>query len=119
MSRSDGFSLVEMLVALGVLSIAGLALMNAMTTGVRAATLAQDTALAGIAADNILGLQIVGERGQSLRSRTGSYALGAAQYEWTLEVERAGGTPLDRVTLIVTQDERELVRRTTFVRPRG
>lgn len=118
MNRTDGFSLVEMLVALAVLSIAGLALMNAMTTGVRAATLAQETALAGLAADNVLGLQIVGERGQSLRSRSGRYELGGTEFDWTLEVERAPGSPLDRVTLVLVQDERELVRRTTFVRAR-
>ena len=115
-SKQNGFSLVEMLVALAVLAIAGMALMNAMTTGLRASSLAQERALAGLAADNLLALQIAGESGQALRARTGTYGLAGAQYEWRVEIEAAPGYALDRVTLTLTRDDRELARRITFVR---
>ena len=111
-----GFSLVEMLAALAVLAVAGLALMNAMTTGIRAAGLAQETALAGLAADNILALQIAGENGQTLRGRTGSYELAGAAYDWRLTVEAAPGGSLDQVTLVLERDDKEAARRVTFVR---
>lgn len=111
-----GFSLVEMLAALAVLAVAGLALMNAMTTGVRAAGLAQETALAGLAADNILALQIAGEGGHTLRGRTGRYELAGAAYDWRLTVEAAPGGSLDQVTLVLERDDKEAARRVTFVR---
>lgn len=111
-----GFSLVEMLAALAVLAVAGLALMNAMTTGVRAAGLAQESALAGLAADNVLALQIAGEGGQALRSRTGRYELAGVAYDWRLSVDAAPGAELDQVTLVLERDNREAARRVTFVR---
>jgi general secretion pathway protein I len=111
-----GFSLVEMLAALAVLAVAGLALMNAMTTGVRAAGLAQETALAGLAADNILALQIAREGGQALRARSGTYGLAGLDYEWRLSIEAAPGGRLDEVTLVLEHDGREAARRVTFVR---
>lgn len=111
-----GFSLVEMLAALAVLAVAGLALMNAMTTGVRAAGLAQETALAGLAADNVLALQIAREGGQALRDRSGRYELAGLDYEWRLAIEAAPGGRLDQVTLVLEHDGREAARRVTFVR---
>lgn len=111
-----GFSLVEMLAALAVLAVAGLALMNAMTTGVRAAGLAQENALAGLAADNVLALQIAGQGGQSLRARGGRYALAGIEYDWRLSIDAAPGGRLDQVTLVLEHDDREAARRVTFVR---
>lgn len=112
-----GFSLVEMLAALAILAVAGLALMNAMTTGVRAAGLAQETALAGLAADNILALQIAGEGGQ-LRARSGAYELAGVSYDWRLSIDAAPGASLDQVTLVLEREDREAARRVTFVRRR-
>ena len=113
---SAGFSLVEMLAALAVLAVAGLALMNAMTTGVRAAGLAQDTALAGLAADNLLAAHLAGADGQVLRERSGAYDFAGATYQWRLSIEAAPGGRLDQVTVIVERGEREAARRTTWVR---
>ena len=115
-STQAGFSLVEMLAALSILAVAGLALMNAMTTGVRAAGLAQETALAGLAADNVLALQIAGERGQALRARSGTYELAGVTYDWRLSIEAAPGGGLDQVTLVLEREDREAARRVTFVR---
>lgn len=115
-SRDAGFSLVEMLAALAVLAVAGLALMNAMTTGVRAAGLAQETALAGLAADNLLALQIAGDGGQVLRERSGAYALAGVEYDWRLEIDAAPSGGLDEVTLVLERDDREAARRVTYVR---
>ncbi len=114
--RDHGFSLVEVLAALSVLAIAGVALTNAMTTSIRSAALARDISLAGIAADNLMALQIAGEDRQTLRDRGGDYELAGVAYTWTLDLEDTSDPNLSRVTLIIERDEREEARRVTFVR---
>lgn len=110
-----GFSLIEVLVALAVLAVAGVALSNAMTTSVRATALSQDIALANLAADNVLALQLAGDGGQALRERGGSYELAGVTYEWRLEIINAA-QGLDRVDVIVEREGQEVAQRTTFVR---
>ena len=51
--RQDGFSLIEMLAALAILALAGIVLMNALSTSARSATLAREMTLAQIAAQNL------------------------------------------------------------------
>lgn len=118
MDRQAGFSLIEMLAALAVLAIAGVALTNAMTTSVRSAGFSQQASLAGLAADNLLALQLAGEGGQSLRDRGGAYELAGRRYDWRLDVEATADPELDRITLSVSIDGREQARRITFVRTR-
>ena len=113
---SDGFSLVEVLAALSILAVAGVALTNAMTAGIRSASMARDVSLAGMAADNILAVQIAGEDRQTLRDRDGEYELAGNTYAWTLELEATPDPFLTRVTVIIEHDDREQARRVTFVR---
>lgn len=112
MNRSEhGFSLVEMLAALAVLSIAGMALMNAMTTSTRAASLTSDAALAQIAAQNVLStLLLEADRSQALRPADGEYALAERRFAWRLEVEPSGQPGLNRLRLVIedAQTGREL-----------
>lgn len=117
--RQDGFSLIEMLAALTVLAVAGAALTNAMTSSVRAAAIARDVSLAGVAADNLMALNIAGDGGQALRDRSGAYELAGLTYDWRLELEDTSDPGLSRVTLVVERDGREAARRTTFVRGRS
>lgn len=117
--RQDGFSLIEMLAALTVLAVAGAALTNAMTSSIRAASIARDVSLAGVAADNVLALNIAGEGRQSLRDRSGEYELAGIVYAWRLELEETADPDLSRVTLVVERENREAARRVTFVRRRS
>lgn len=117
MRREDGFSLIEMLAALAVLAIAGVALMNALTTSVRAASLAEDAALAGLAAENILSEQLATARGAAPGDRSGPYEIAGRRFDWRLETEPAGDPGLSRITLVVdTETGREAARLVTFMR---
>ena len=75
-----GFSLIEMLAALTILALAGVALMNALTTSARSATLAREMTLAQIAAQNLLSEQILDTDPGQMRERTGEYALGGLSF---------------------------------------
>ncbi len=114
--RDQGFSLVEVLAALTILALGGMALTNAMSTSLRSASIARDISLAGVAADNIMALNIAGENRQTLRDRGGAYELGGTTYAWTLELEGTADPFLTRVTVIVEHEEQEQARRVTFVR---
>ncbi|MEQ8435318.1 MAG: type II secretion system minor pseudopilin GspI [Oceanicaulis sp.] len=117
MRREAGFSLIEMLAALAVLAIAGVALMNALTTGVRAATMAEDATLAGLAAENLLSTEIAQSRGAPLRDRSGAYEIAGRAYQWRLEVARTPQPGLTQITLVVENSEgREAARLVTFMR---
>ena len=121
MTRESGFSLIEMLAALGVLAIAGIALMNALTTTIRATSLAQERAIAAMAADNLMAELMAERRVNALRDRSGSYELAGRAFDWTLDIERTGSFDLNALTLILTdpQTETEQARLESFVRSRS
>jgi general secretion pathway protein I len=117
MRREAGFSLIEMLAALAVLAIAGVALMNALTTSIRGAGLAEDATLAGLAAENLLSTEIAQSRGAPLRARSGTYEIAGRAYDWRMDVARTPEPGLTQITLVVeTGDGREAARLVTFVR---
>jgi len=104
--RQTGFSLVEMLAALAILAISGVALMNAMTTSTRAAQLTQDLTLAQITAQNMLSEQLINDRAP-LRERRGNYELGGRSFIWTLEIETTSQPNLVRLRLVVADPQTE------------
>ena len=104
-----GFSLIEMLAALTILALAGVALMNALTTSTRSATLAREMTLAQIAAQNLLSEQILDTDPGQMRERTGEYALGGLNFTWVLEIEATGQPDLVRLRLVVSDPETEAV----------
>lgn len=104
-----GFSLIEMLAALTILALAGVALMNALTTSTRSAALAQEMTLAQIAAQNLISEQILDTDPGQMRERSGEYALGGRNFVWTLEIEATGQPDLVRLRLVVSDPETEAV----------
>ncbi|WP_273146310.1 type II secretion system minor pseudopilin GspI [Oceanicaulis alexandrii] len=107
--RQAGFSLIEMLAALTILALAGVALMNALTTSTRSATLAREMTLAQIAAQNLLSEQILDTDPGQMRERTGEYALGGLNFSWRLEIEATGQPDLVRLRMVVSDPETEAV----------
>lgn len=103
-----GFSLIEMLAALAVLSIAGVALMNALTTSTRAASLAEARGLASIAADNVMAELMAERRVTPLRDRSGQYQLAGRQFNWRLDVENTDQFELDQVVLVLTDPDSDI-----------
>ena len=115
--RDPGFSLVEMLAALAVLSLAGLALMNAVTSAVRSAIHARERALAAIAAENVLTLALIEAHPlRGIEDDRGSYELAGTAYEWTIEVEDTPDAALRRVTLTLSDARGPVSELVTFRR---
>jgi general secretion pathway protein I len=108
MRREDGFSLVEMLAALGVLAIAGLALVSALTQSARAATLSEDRALAALAAETVLTeARLDGAEGLRARSGAGRRTFADREWDWRITLAPTPDPGLERVTVDVSaQGER-------------
>ena len=118
----SGFSLVEMLAALAVLAIAGLALMNAVTQSARAAGLARETAYAQAAAENLMNAALLAaDPRQGVREAAGEYELAGRRYAWRLDIERTSQPGLQRIVLTLAEPdgERVLAELTTFRRRAG
>jgi len=107
--RQDGFSLIEMLAALAILALAGVALMNALSTSARSATLAREMTLAQIAAQNLLSEEILNAGAGAMRDQRGEYALGGQRFDWDLQVDDAGQPNLVRLRLMISDPDAETV----------
>ncbi len=117
-----GFSLVEMLAALAVLAIAGLALMNAVTQSGRAAGLARESALARSAAENLMNQAVLDATAQrGIAEDEGVYELAGRTYAWRIKTFETSDPQLRRVVLGVWDEEAErlLAERITFRRMDG
>lgn len=113
----SGFSLVEMLAALAVLSLAGLALMNAVTASGRSAIIAQERTLAGLAADNVMNIAMLEAHPmRGVEDARGVYTLAGTEYAWQIEVEPTPDPALRRVTLVVSDDRGPAAELTSFTR---
>lgn len=117
-ARSEtGFSLVEMLAALAVLSLAGLALMNAVTASGRSAIITHERTLGSIAAENVMNTAIIEANPlRGIEDRRGTYELAGVSYDWVIEVEATPDPALRRVTLVVSDDRGPVSQIVTFSR---
>lgn len=111
----NGFSLIELLVALAVFSIAVMALLESQGGSIRASTTVQSRALASIVAENqtadFLGSDAVPQVGQfsGLENQLG------AAFQWTARRTLVPGAGIMRQTVTVTNDRgEELAALTAF-----
>ena len=119
MPREPGFSLIEMMVALTVLAVAGLALVNMTGATTRNTAAVERGSLAALAAENILNLQWLDAARPA--SRSGRYELAGTAYDWSLEVARTDDAGLLRLHLEVREagETRGAAEYTTFRRAEG
>jgi len=113
-----GFSLIEMLVALGVLSIAGLALMNTTRESLRTGQILEDRSLSALAAENILNAELARVSGGAVLATSGDYALGGREWDWRITVTATEDADLVRLDLLLSEPEtgRTAAELTTFRR---
>lgn len=113
----SGFSLVEVIAALAILSVSGLALMNAITQASRAGTYARDDVLIQSAAESILNLQLI----EAIQTRTlaedqGTYTQAGTEYNWHLDIIETSDPVINQIELVVTSSQGDVHTLTTFRR---
>lgn len=119
MRREEGFTLIEMMVALAILTLAGLAVLNMMQASTRNAAAVEARSLAMLAAENVLSIELVADA--SPESRDGSYELAGVEYDWDLSVEATTDRDLLRIVLTIHEagEDRVLARVETYRRRRA
>lgn len=115
--RQGGFTLIEILVALAVFSLAALALIRLESASVRGVTVIDRTTVArmvarNVALDAVTGAQVP-PRGQS----AGVEANGGRAWPWVRQVVPTGDARIVRIEVAVSAPNGQVVGRATMVRP--
>ncbi len=113
-NRQDGFTLVEVMVALVIFSVAIVGLTHSGTESVRAVSVLQNKTFAGIVADN----QLVYARLRPLKTgvETGEEQAGERVYEWRTETVETESNDFYQIVVTVNlkNDDQTLISRTAF-----
>jgi general secretion pathway protein I len=116
-SAEDGFTLVEIMVALAVFSLAVLALVRLEGATVRGAGIVEDTLVAQLVARNV-ALDAMTEAEPPATGRTaGQEANGGRGWTWTRIVSPTGDPRVVRIDVAVANRSGQVVGRLTAVRP--
>ena len=102
MTRRAGFTLVEVLVALGVFSLAALALLNLMGEGVRSAVRAETRTFGGVVAENVAVEAVVARDPPSQGTQDGQVQLAGRDWRWTRTVTATQDPGILRIDVSVT-----------------
>jgi general secretion pathway protein I len=110
MSRNaDGFTLLEMLVALSVLSLAVLALVNLAGENARTAAIIEERLFAGVVAENRAVEALTSARPPALGETSGTEAAADRMWRWTRRVSETPEPGMLRVDIDVRGVETEQV----------
>lgn len=114
--RDDGFTLIEVLVALAIFSLAALALLRLQ--GVALATTARldDGALAGIAAQNLAVEAMIAPQPPTLGATSGRETIGGRDWQWAQTVRRSPDPRLQHIEIVVKDPDGRVAASRTVVR---
>lgn len=109
----DGFTLIELMVALAVFSLAVLALLNLAGENTRSAAWVETRTLGGVVAENLaVEAMIVQQMAEG--QETGQTVLAGRDWSWTRTVVGTDDPDLLRVDIRVSADEDLAADRTLF-----
>ncbi len=101
-SHLAGFSLIEMLVALAVFSLAVIALLHLAGQNTRAAAVIEERVLAGVVADNRAVEAVLARPGELAPEDAGEELSGDRAWRWTRRVEATDDSGIVRVRVTVS-----------------
>ena len=115
MAERGGFTLVEMLVALAVFSLAAMALLNLSGESTRSAQRVETRTLGGMVAENVaVDAAVAPMLGEGETS--GVSDLGGRRWAWSRAVTATADPDLLRIDVQVRDDEGQAAARTLFRR---
>lgn len=112
-ARRDGFTLVEMLVAMAVFGLSAMALLNLAGENTRSAARVESRTLGGVVADNLV-VEAVIAPSLSDGVSNGRTNLAGRDWSWTRTVAPTDVADIQRVEVRVSNDEGQAADRTAF-----
>lgn len=116
-SAEHGFTLLEVLVALAVFSLAALALIRLETASVRGAAVLDRTLVANMVARNVALEAVTDARLPTAGQSAGVEANGGQSWRWTRQVTPTGDAKIVRIDVTVQGATGQVLGRATMVRP--
>lgn len=116
-AHDRGFTLIEIMVALAVFSLAVLALLRLETATIRGASTLDDSLVAGLVARNVANDAITEAQPPVSGRTTGSEVNGGQAWTWVRNVRGTGNASIVRVDVAVTNRAGQVVGKTTAIRP--
>ena len=115
--RDRGFTLIEIMVALAVFSLAVLALLRLETATIRGARTLDESLVAGLVARNVANDAVTEAQPPVAGRTTGSEVNGGRTWTWVRQVRGTGNATIVRIDVAVTNRAGQIVGRTTAIRP--
>ena len=112
-ARRDGFTLVEMLVAMAVFGLSAMALLNLAGENTRSAARVESRTLGGVVADNLV-VEAVIAPSLSDGVSSGRTNLAGRDWRWTRTVAPTDAADIQRVEVRVSNEEGQAANRTAF-----
>ncbi|MGU3316642.1 type II secretion system minor pseudopilin GspI [Sphingomonas sp. M6A6_1c] len=115
--RTRGFTLIEIMVALAVFSLAVLALLRLETATIRGAHTLDESLVAGLVARNVANDAVTEAQPPVAGRTTGSEVNGGRSWTWVRQVRGTGNAAIVRIDVAVSNRTGQIVGRTTAIRP--
>jgi general secretion pathway protein I len=115
--REAGFTLIEIMVALAVFSLAVLALIRLESATVRGATVLDETLVANLVARNIAVDAVTEARVPTLGLSSGTQVNGGRSWAWQRQVVPTGNPAIVRIEVSVRGPGGNVLGRVSAVRP--
>ncbi len=114
---SAGFTLIEVMVALAVFSLAALALIRLEGATIRSTALLGDTVVAQMVARNVAIDAVTSARAPALGRAAGVEQNGGRAWRWVRDVRPTGDARILRIDVAVADAQGRPLGRLTMIRP--
>ena len=112
-----GFTLIEIMVALAVFSLAAMALVRLESATIRGASILDETLVAQMVARNVAIDAVTAAQPPTAGRVTGVETNGGQAWTWTRQVSALGGSQVFRIDVSVADRSGTQLGRLTMVRP--
>jgi general secretion pathway protein I len=117
MRAERGFTLIEIMVALAVFSLAAMALVRLESATIRGASILDETLVAQMVARNVAIDAVTAAQPPTAGRVTGVETNGGQAWTWTRQVSALGGSSVLRIDVSVADRTGTQLGRLTMVRP--